>query len=83
MQKHGEGMDLFEFIDRCPDMDEALASYIYRQVLGLNNSPVSGQVFNIQILIISDDTDQIPRSAGENMGMISGCSREKIIYASQ
>ena len=32
MLRHGQGMDLFEFIDRCPDMDEALASYIYRQV---------------------------------------------------
>jgi len=33
MEKHGEGIDLFEFIDRKPRMDEALASYMYRQVL--------------------------------------------------
>lgn len=32
MEKHGSGMDLFEFIDRCPNLDEALASYIFRQV---------------------------------------------------
>ena len=35
MGKHGSGMDLFEFIDRCPNLDEALASYIFRQVGGL------------------------------------------------
>ncbi|ESO85347.1 hypothetical protein LOTGIDRAFT_130545, partial [Lottia gigantea] len=33
MEKHGLGMDLFEFIDRCPRMDEALASYIFRQMV--------------------------------------------------
>lgn len=33
MEKHGSGMDLFEFIDRSPLMDEALASYIFRQVI--------------------------------------------------
>ncbi|VDP06938.1 unnamed protein product [Soboliphyme baturini] len=33
MEKHGSGMDLFEFIDREPDMDEALASYIFRQIV--------------------------------------------------
>lgn len=32
MEKHGSGMDLFEFIDRNPRMDEPLASYIFRQV---------------------------------------------------
>ena len=32
MKKHGSGMDLFEFIDRDPDLDEPLASYIFRQV---------------------------------------------------
>ena len=35
MEKHGSGMDLFEFIDRSPLMDEALASYIFRQVSDL------------------------------------------------
>lgn len=33
MEKHGDGIDLFEFIDKKPQMDEALASYMYRQVL--------------------------------------------------
>lgn len=32
MEKHGSGMDLFEFIDRSPLLDEGLASYIFRQV---------------------------------------------------
>ena len=32
MEKHGD-MDLFEFIDRNPKMDEALASLIFRQVV--------------------------------------------------
>ncbi|XP_064652931.1 PAS domain-containing serine/threonine-protein kinase-like isoform X2 [Lineus longissimus] len=33
MEKHGQGMDLFEFIDRCPNLDEPLASYIFRQLV--------------------------------------------------
>ena len=32
MEKHGGGIDMFEFIDRQPNMDEALASYLFRQV---------------------------------------------------
>ena len=33
MEKHGSGMDLFEFIDRQPLIDEPLCSYILRQVM--------------------------------------------------
>jgi PAS domain-containing serine/threonine kinase len=33
MEKHGAGMDLFEFIDRKPYLDEMLNSYIFRQVM--------------------------------------------------
>eukprot|EP00062_Callorhinchus_milii_P000412 gi/632934390/ref/XP_007910284.1/ PREDICTED: PAS domain-containing serine/threonine-protein kinase [Callorhinchus milii] len=33
MEKHGVGLDLFEFIDRQPDLDEPLASYIFRQIV--------------------------------------------------
>ena len=33
MESHGCGMDLFEFIDRNPCLDEPLTSYIFRQVL--------------------------------------------------
>ncbi|UYV61461.1 PASK [Cordylochernes scorpioides] len=33
MEKHGAGMDLFEFIDRSPHIDEGLASYMFRQVV--------------------------------------------------
>lgn len=32
MEKHGSGMDLFEFIDRRPMMDEKLGCYIFRQI---------------------------------------------------
>ena len=32
MEKHGAGMDLFEFIDRGPNTDEPINSYIFRQV---------------------------------------------------
>jgi hypothetical protein len=33
MEKHGAGMDLFEFIDRKLYLDEKLNSYIFRQVI--------------------------------------------------
>lgn len=33
MEKHGSGMDLFEFIDRRPLMDEQIGSYIFRQIV--------------------------------------------------
>lgn len=33
MEKHGSGMDLFEFIDRRPLIDEQLGSYIFRQIV--------------------------------------------------
>ncbi|XP_065496046.1 PAS domain-containing serine/threonine-protein kinase isoform X2 [Caloenas nicobarica] len=31
MEKHGSGLDLFTFIDNQPNLDEPLASYIFRQ----------------------------------------------------
>lgn len=33
MEKHGDCLDLFEFIDRQPMLDEPLASYIFRQLV--------------------------------------------------
>ena len=36
MEKHGSGMDLFEFIDRQPAIDEALCSYLFKQVKYIN-----------------------------------------------
>ncbi|XP_026550713.1 PAS domain-containing serine/threonine-protein kinase [Notechis scutatus] len=33
MEKHGTGLDLFTFIDNQPDLDEPLASYIFRQLI--------------------------------------------------
>ena len=36
MERHGAGMDLFEFIDRGPNTDEPINSYIFRQVRNIN-----------------------------------------------
>ncbi|XP_076000612.1 PAS domain-containing serine/threonine-protein kinase [Genypterus blacodes] len=33
MEKHGDGLDLFEFVDMQPRLDEPLASYIFRQLV--------------------------------------------------
>ena len=33
MEKHGDGLDLFEFIERCPKITEPLVSYMFRQVV--------------------------------------------------
>ncbi|XP_059357319.1 PAS domain-containing serine/threonine-protein kinase-like isoform X2 [Carassius carassius] len=33
MEKHGDGLDLFEFIDMQPRLDEPLVSYIFRQLV--------------------------------------------------
>uniref|UniRef100_A0A8B9ZKU8 PAS domain-containing serine/threonine-protein kinase n=1 Tax=Anas platyrhynchos TaxID=8839 RepID=A0A8B9ZKU8_ANAPL len=33
MEKHGSGLDLFTFIDNQPDLDEPLASYLFRQIV--------------------------------------------------
>uniref|UniRef100_A0A8C7E7Y1 non-specific serine/threonine protein kinase n=1 Tax=Nothoprocta perdicaria TaxID=30464 RepID=A0A8C7E7Y1_NOTPE len=33
MEKHGSGLDLFAFIDNQPDLDEPLASYLFRQLV--------------------------------------------------
>ncbi|XP_057191000.1 PAS domain-containing serine/threonine-protein kinase isoform X1 [Triplophysa rosa] len=37
MEKHGDGLDLFEFIDMQPRLDEPLASYIFRQLVDAVN----------------------------------------------
>ena len=33
MEKHGDGLDLFEFIEKCPKVTEPLVSYMFRQVI--------------------------------------------------
>ena len=32
MEKHGDGLDLFEFIEMGPKLEEPLTSYMFRQV---------------------------------------------------
>ena len=32
MEKHGDGLDLFEFIEKNPQLDEPLISHMFRQV---------------------------------------------------
>lgn len=32
MEKHGDGLDLFEFIEMGPQLEEPLISYMFRQV---------------------------------------------------
>lgn len=60
MEKHGSGMDLFEFIDRQPATDEALCSYLFRQVKQLffpehmYLCSVKGTICYQSILIIHD-----------------------------
>lgn len=34
MARHGDGLDLFEFIEKGPRLDEPLISYMFRQVSG-------------------------------------------------
>ena len=36
MKKHGDGIDLFAFIEFKPVLDEALISYMFRQVSVVN-----------------------------------------------
>ena len=38
MEKHGDGMDLFTFIEGGPTLDEPLISYMFRQVNNNNNN---------------------------------------------
>ena len=33
MEKHGDGLDLFEFIEQCPKVTEPLISHMFRQVV--------------------------------------------------
>lgn len=67
MEKHGEGLDLFEFIDRQPHLDEPLASYIFRQVGVLYilfhciSSPVPGTPFQ-NVFILTHNIFSLPPS---------------------
>ncbi|KAB7505125.1 PAS domain-containing serine/threonine-protein kinase [Armadillidium nasatum] len=48
MEKWGSGMDLFDFIDRRPSLDDNLASYIFRQI-------VSGLMYLQSVNVIHRD----------------------------
>ena len=51
MEKHGSGIDLFEFIDLQPNFDELLASYMFRQV---SNSSSIMMMMMMMIIIAGD-----------------------------
>lgn len=59
MEKHGSGMDLFEFIERWPKLDEPLACYIFKQVnYVLSNSAFFLKYYNsIDVIFILFETD--------------------------
>lgn len=57
MEKHGDGLDLFEFIDMQPRLDEPLASYIFRQVC--EQAPkrmAEKELFRIEIMFFAQQS---------------------------
>ncbi|XP_046383078.1 PAS domain-containing serine/threonine-protein kinase isoform X2 [Ischnura elegans] len=92
MEKHGAGMDLFEFIDRNPDLDEPLISYIFRQVASAvkylhslqilhrdikDENIILNEAFQVKLIDFGSATFSSPRRLFSNFyGTVEYCSPE-------
>ncbi|XP_071441252.1 uncharacterized protein Pask isoform X2 [Hetaerina americana] len=92
MEKHGAGMDLFEFIDRNPDLDEPLISYIFRQVASAvkylhslqilhrdikDENIILNETFQVKLIDFGSATFSSPQRLFSNFyGTVEYCSPE-------
>ncbi|XP_070701720.1 PAS domain-containing serine/threonine-protein kinase [Pempheris klunzingeri] len=92
MEKHGDGLDLFEFIDMQPRLDEPLASYIFRQLVAAvfylrtknilhrdikDENIIIDKFFHIRLIDFGSATMMAPRKLFYNFcGTLEYCSPE-------
>ncbi|KAM9349928.1 PAS domain-containing serine/threonine-protein kinase [Symphorus nematophorus] len=92
MEKHGDGLDLFEFIDMQPRLDEPLASYIFRQLVAAvfylrtknilhrdikDENIIIDKCFHIRLIDFGSATMMAPKKLFYNFcGTLEYCSPE-------